>query len=97
MSKSKAFAAVDQLTLGTVNSALTTIVAATELAGWLSEERFDVDGRAILAVETFFLEVPLETQVAFLANHRIPETHAVSVARGLGLREDIPLALKQRW
>jgi hypothetical protein len=80
-----------------VNAALISAVAATELAGWLCDGTSGIDGRAMLAVETFFLEVPLETQVAFLAGHQISEYQAVSVAQKIGLREDIPLALKQRW
>jgi hypothetical protein len=97
MNRSDNRESIDRLTLGTVNASVSSPATAAELAGWLLDGRLAFDGRALLSLETFLLEVPLETQVLFLANHHVTEDQALTIARKIGLRADIPLAKKHQW
>jgi hypothetical protein len=90
-------ARVDRLVLGTVNASTHDVVSAAEIACWIREER-TTEARARVALSTFFLEVPLGTQVAFLAHHRIDETKALELAERLEpLGRTLPLQLRRRW
>lgn len=88
---------VDELTLGTVNASMRRAVSVEELVAAFSDTCGTRDGRVDLALETFFIEVPLEAQVAFLSRHNIATSHALKLARSNGIADDIPLARAERW
>ena len=97
MSDERSATSVDEMTLGTVNGSTRTALTAHELADALRTGTDALCGRDFLAVETFLIDVPLETQVLFLAQHGISERHAVEVAKTIGVRDDFPLGQSQRW
>ncbi len=87
----------DRLVTGTVNASTTDIVTAAELVRWIRTEALG-EPRARVALSTFFLEVPLGTQVAFLAQHGVDEPHALTLAKRLEpLGRPLPLASRERW
>ncbi len=87
----------DRLVTGTVNASTTGTVTAAELARWIQDEAVG-EVRARVALTTFFLEVPLGTQVAFLQQHGIEEIKALALAERLEpLGRPIPLASRIRW
>lgn len=87
----------DRLVTGTVNASTSDAVTAAELADWIRNEALD-DVRARVALSTFFLEVPLATQVAFLQNHGADESKALALAERLEPQgQRIPLAIRTRW
>lgn len=87
----------DRLVTGTVNAWTIGAVSAAELADWIGSESAD-EPRVRVALSTFFLEVPLATQVAFLQHHGIDEAKALALAQRLEpLGRTIPLAIRQHW
>ncbi len=88
---------VDELVTGTVNASTTTPVTADQIASWIrNETTSDVLARS--ALSTFFLEVPLGTQVAFLEQHDLTEDHALRLATEIEmLGRTIPLERRSRW
>lgn len=87
----------DRLVTGTVNASTTDAVTAADLARWIRDEAIG-QPRARVALSTFFLEVPLGTQVAFLAHHGVDERKALALAKCLEpLGRTIPLASRERW
>jgi hypothetical protein len=87
----------DRLVTGTVNASTADVVTAAELARWIRTEAL-AEPRARVALSTFFLEVPLGTQVAFLAQHGVDEPKALALAKRLEpLGRRLPLASRERW
>jgi hypothetical protein len=66
--------------LSTVNAALRDPVSGPELAGTIRGGHPTLSGRDALAAFTFFVEVPLQNQISFLAAHRITVSEALQFA-----------------
>ena len=91
------FRQTDDLVTGTVNASTTTAVTGDQIAAWIRDEN-STDPLARNALSTFFLEVPLGTQVAFLAQHGLDEERALRFATSIEvLGRSIPLQQRSRW
>jgi hypothetical protein len=87
----------DDLVTGTVNASNRVPVTADDIATWIREETSDAQ-LAQHALTTFFFEVPLNTQVAFLHHHGIDEEQALRFARSIDTsRAGVPLERRARW
>jgi hypothetical protein len=88
---------IDDLVTGTVNASTTTPVTGEQIAAWIRDEN-TADKLARNTLATFFLEVPLGTQVAFLAQHGLEEERALRLATDIEvLGRTIPLQQRSRW
>jgi hypothetical protein len=88
---------IDDLVTGTVNAATVESVTADQIATWIRDSTTD-DALARNALSTFFLEVPLGTQVAFLDHHGLDEEKALGFATEIEvLGRSIPLQQRSRW
>lgn len=86
----------DHLVTGTVNASTRESVTADEIATWIRGEDASLP-RARVALATFFLEVPLATQIAFLEHHGIDEAKALAFAeRNEPLDRPLPLQSRKR-
>lgn len=70
----------DLAVFNTVNAALRDTASPDELVAWLSGRTVISHGRADLCVFTFFVEVPIEDQVAFLKSHNVGLLQANQIA-----------------
>jgi hypothetical protein len=87
----------DRLVLGTVNASSSKAVTADEIVAWIRSEVAD-EPKQRVALSTFFLEVPLDTQVAFLVEHDLDEDEVLIFAQRLEyLGRAIPLVRRRRW
>jgi len=81
----------------TVNTAVKVAVSASELADWI-RLRKTADPRKRTALSIFFLEVPLELQIEFLAANSLNEREALELAEALeALGRPIPLRRRSVW
>lgn len=88
---------IDNLVTGTVNASIRETVTGEQIAAWIREERTD-EPLAQHALSTFFIEVPLNTQVAFLESHGLDEDKALRFATSIEmLGRSIPLERRSRW
>jgi len=88
---------IDDLVTGTVNASAIASVTADQIARWIRDETAD-DALARNALSTFFLEVPLGTQVAFLEQHELDEEKALRLALEIEvLGRPIPLERRSGW
>jgi hypothetical protein len=88
---------VDRLVLGTVNASTAGEVTAAEIADWIRSEAAD-EPKQYVALSTFFIEVPLATQVEFLVEHDLDEEKALAFAQQLEpLGRAIPLERRTSW
>jgi hypothetical protein len=88
---------IDRLAMGSVNAWTKNAVSADEIATWIRDE-FVGEARARVALMTFFLEVPLGIQVAFLGHHRINEAKALAFAQSIEpLGRTLPLQSRGQW
>ncbi len=95
--ETKVLGVTDELALGTVNAAISDTVSASDLARWIRDEATD-EPRQRVALSIFFLEVPVNTQVAFLAHYDIDECKALAFAERIEhLGRPIPLTRRTRW
>ncbi len=73
-----------RLVTGTVNSWTRGEVAASEIAEWIRAED-DSAARQRVALSSFFLEVPVEVQIAFLLEHELDEDKALRSRSALSI------------